>query len=492
MSEAVDIWRGYDPLPAQTAFHTSTAKWRLYAGAVGAGKTKAGSREAIRVAIEYPKSLGIIGRKEYRPLMDSTWRTFMREIEMTGLVEAGLVKITGGKAASSPPHVTFWNGSEIMFRNAKSEQNFLGVEPDWVYIDEGSEVADEVYEMLGAGRLRGTPNPEGKTISKRTVAGKEIEVRVSGPLRIWITCNPGPSNFIRRNFVPPGTRGKRSKGFDMFAARTDENPYLPPEYVAEISSRFTGARHAAYVRGDWGAFEGQVFVEFDPDVHVVDNVDAGSLRGKLIVEGWDFGRAVETAVVWMAVDEEGEEPIVVFADYGRAEADPSEHAQAVKEMRARFGITEVMAIGDPAGRQRGVSGSYMEEYARQGIYIAPCDKGKRQGVRDQRLAQLLNMRVVGTEGRVPGLVICRRCEGLIDSITAARYREGGRVDRDRPDERIKKDDHRLDALEYALMAAPPPMTDASRGAPKWREWVEQGIVVPSAEDALRISSGGLF
>jgi hypothetical protein len=220
---------------------------------------------------------------------------------------------------------------------------------------------------------------------------------------------------------------------------------------------------------------------------VVDNIDAGALRGKLIVEGWDFGRAVETAVVWLAVDEEGEEPIVVFADYGRAEADPSEHAAAVKQMRQRFEITEVMAIGDPAGRQRGVSGSYMEEYARQGIYIAPCDKGKRQGVRDQRLAQMLNMRVIGTEGKTPGLVICRRCEGLIDAITAARYREGGRVDRDRPDERVKKDDHRLDALEYALMAAPPPLTDASAGKPKWQEWVEQGVVLPGAQDALRLA-----
>jgi hypothetical protein len=97
-------------------------------------------RSAPRV--EYPNSLGIIGRKEYRPLMDSTWRTFIRELDMTGLVEAGLAKVTGGKAASSASALSsFWNGSEIMFRNAKSEQNFLGVEPDWVYIDEGSEVS---------------------------------------------------------------------------------------------------------------------------------------------------------------------------------------------------------------------------------------------------------------------------------------------------------------------------------------------------------------
>jgi len=483
MTTSVDIWRGYDPLPAQTAFHSSTAKWRLYAGAVGAGKTKAGSREAILTAINYPKSLGIIGRKEYRPLMDSTWRTFQRELAQTGLQQAGLVRISGGKAAASPPHVHFWNGSEIMFRNAKNEQNFLGVEPDWIYIDEGSEVSDEVYEMLGAGRLRGTPNVNGKTVSTQMIAGKEVQVAVSGPLRIWITCNPGPSTFIRKNFVPPGCDGKRTAGFEVFAARTDENPYLPPEYVDEISKRFTGARHAAYVRGDWGAFEGQVFVEFDPNTHVIPNLDGGSLAGKLIIEGWDFGRAVETAVVWMAVDEDGVDPICVFADYGVAELDPSEHAKRIKEIRARYGIKEVMAIGDPAGRQRGASGSYFEEYARQGIYISPCDKGKRQGIRDQRLAQLLSSRLVRAHGVTPALVICQRCTGLIESIVSARYRPGGRVDRDRPDERAKKNDHRLDALEYALMVSPPPREAGDDG--RWREYLESGLIAPGTAELER-------
>jgi hypothetical protein len=206
----------------------------------------------------------------------------------------------------------------------------------------------------------------------------------------------------------------------------------------------------------------------------------------LIIEGWDFGRAVETAVVWMAVDEEGEEPIVVFADYGVAELEPSEHAKNVRQIRARFGLKEIMAVGDPAGRARGASGSYMEEYARQGIFISPCDKGKRQGIRDQRLAQLLASRLIRSDGAHPALVICRRCAGLIDSITAARYRPASRVDRDRPDERVKKDDHRLDALEYALMVSPPPREQADTG--KWREYMDSGLIAPGTADLQRLRS----
>jgi hypothetical protein len=31
------------------------------------------------------------------------------------------------------------------------------------------------------------------------------------------------------------------------------------------------------------------------------------------------------------------------------------------------------------------------------------------------------------------------------------------------------------------------LTDASAGKPKWQEWVEQGVVLPGAQDALRLA-----
>jgi hypothetical protein len=185
--------------------------------------------------------------------------------------------------------------------------------------------------MLGAGRLRGTPNPNGKTTSTQIINGKPVEVRCPARCGSGSRATPGRPPSSAGTSSLRGTRGKRSEGFDMFAARTDENPYLPPEYVREIESRFTGARHAAYVRGDWGAFEGQVFTEFDQNAHIVDNVRPGITQGQdSSSRDGTSGAPSRRRSSWLAVDEEGEEPIVVFADYGVAEADPSEHAQAVK------------------------------------------------------------------------------------------------------------------------------------------------------------------
>jgi hypothetical protein len=60
------------------------------------------------------------------------------------------------------------------------------------------------------------------------------------------------------------------------------------------------------------------------------------------------------------------------------------------------------------------------------------------------------------------------------------------VDRDRPDERVKKDDHRLDALEYALMVSPPPREEADTG--KWREYLADGLIAPGTADLERARS----
>jgi hypothetical protein len=49
---------------------------------------------------------------------------------------------------------------------------------------------------------------------------------------------------------------------------------------------------------------------------------------------------------------------------------------------------------------------------------------------------------------------------------------------------VKKDDHRLDALEYALMVSPPPREQADTG--KWREYMDSGLIAPGTADVARL------
>ncbi len=60
----------------QALFHQSEAKYRLYIGAWRAGKTYAGCQEALKKSYLYPNNCGLIGRKDFTDLRDTTIKTF--------------------------------------------------------------------------------------------------------------------------------------------------------------------------------------------------------------------------------------------------------------------------------------------------------------------------------------------------------------------------------------------------------------------------------
>jgi phage terminase large subunit len=429
----VDLSRGYDPLPAQAAFHASKARFRCYGGAVGAGKTKAGSREAMRMAIMFPGSTGLIGNYTYRRLHDSTMRTFMLELEQTGLALRRWSRFN-----RSDMELVFWNGSRIWFRNLEDYEQFLGVELDWFYVDEGSVCPDDVFVML-TGRLRGTPAPN---------------TGVIGPLRAWITTNPGPSPWIRRNFID-----RSHPEYALFRAKTTDNPYLDDAYIQTLRQQFSGVWWKRFVEGDWSSFEGQVFHEWDQETHVIDGFRPDKFHA--IFEGYDFGMRGDTHVVWIAVDESGEWPPVVFAEHAANETDVADHAKAVHEMRRFYKLDEgkVRAFGDPAGANRGATltgSSWFHSFADHGIWIAPSVKDPMR--RATRLAQLLSHRTHMPDGTVtPGILFDRRCRKTIESVVSLQYKEhNSRSGEDAPERFLDRNKHGFDALGYGLMPIEPP------------------------------------
>lgn len=474
----IGIWKGYNPFPSQRRFHDACDDpdiWAiLLSGGFGGGKTMPASRQCFRWALGNPGSFGVVARFKATQLMKSTWRTFRRELQRTGLIN--LVEITGG-TGNATPTVTLpkkLGGSTIMFMHLQNVEDLYGIEPDWAFVDEASEVPDNTLDVL-MGRLRGTPTD-----------GPGIEnaegFRVIGPLKIIFATNPGPSKVLRQRFAPLGVPGTPWDGHASFEVPTLENKTLPKQYIEFLKKAYTGARFKAFVLGDWSAFEGQLFTMWDADRHVVNDVTMRDLPGWTLIEGWDFGRAVDTAVTWLAYDPQGRYPKMFIGEYGAPEREVADHAREVLEMRKKLGAREVIVVGDPAGNQRGASGSYIQEYARHGIYISPCMMGRSLPVRDARMANELAATLPSGQ---PGVVICRSCVKLIDGVVQARYRTDRDDDplRDRPEERVKKDDHYLDSAEYALMTAPEPMVFGS--APVLPDYLKEGVGM-SSHEAFRL------
>jgi hypothetical protein len=71
---------GYEPFPKQCQFHSSPAKYRLFGGAAGPGKTKALLMEAVVQALRYPNVNTLLLRRTFPELEASLSHYFRRDV----------------------------------------------------------------------------------------------------------------------------------------------------------------------------------------------------------------------------------------------------------------------------------------------------------------------------------------------------------------------------------------------------------------------------
>ena len=88
----------YEPFPRQLEFWRSKAKYRLFGGAAGPGKTKALLWEAIKHAEDYPGCDTLLLRRTYPELESSLIAQFRRDVPRDWYVSYNEAK-----------HVVTWN-----------------------------------------------------------------------------------------------------------------------------------------------------------------------------------------------------------------------------------------------------------------------------------------------------------------------------------------------------------------------------------------------
>lgn len=408
----------------QYLFHASPAKYRLYVGGMGSGKTRAGCAEAIKQALEQPGTLGLIGRQTYGSLTDTTMRVFF-EILPPQLI---------AKWNKNENHLYLRNGSEIIFRAlepGEGWQKLQSLEVAWFYIDEASETPEEVYLIL-KGRLR-----QGK--AKRLLA--------------WLTSNPNGRDWLWKHFV-----ARQREDHSYFHATTLDNPTLPKDYVGDLLATYPEAWVQRFIFGEFNTFEGQVFPEFEESVHLIDDIDPRtfdpdhSLSWE-IVRAIDHGRTNPTACLWGAFDGDGTG--YIYREYYKSNDIVSSHAQAINALSEGERVS--YTIIDPSAKARGPTNnrSVIDEYADFKIYAQPGNNDVMAGI--NRVSEYLKFER-GQKGEVvkpPRLYICRRCFNLVRELGQYRWqqlRPGQELNE--PEKPVKHDDHTVDALRYMLMTRP--------------------------------------
>lgn len=123
----------------QANFILSEKRYPAFVGGWGTGKSTALIAKAMYLSETYPNNLGVIFRKEYTDLRDSTVRDFEN---YTGL------------KVSSEGAVKLGNKSEILFRHMEQMNNIQNLNLGWFGVEQAEEFdSDEEFFKLH-GRLR--------------------------------------------------------------------------------------------------------------------------------------------------------------------------------------------------------------------------------------------------------------------------------------------------------------------------------------------------
>ena len=129
------------PKKFQADFLYSTARFPAFGAGWGTGKTMFGIMKGLDLSEKYPGNLGLICRKKFVDLRDSTMRDFERYTGLTINRERKEVEIGD-------------TGSIIMFRHADELSALQNINLGWAMIEQAEEFeTDESFQML-RGRLR--------------------------------------------------------------------------------------------------------------------------------------------------------------------------------------------------------------------------------------------------------------------------------------------------------------------------------------------------
>jgi hypothetical protein len=350
----------------------------------------------------------------------------------------------------------------------------------YAYIKLQVRSSDEIIKPSVAVRCSANPlGRHGDWVKKRFV-----EPNRDGYQVFWedVDVDMGDGEIVKvrrdRVFIPAGVR---------------DNPYLPPEYIAELMLAPEHYRRA-FLDGDWDVTPGSFFGDvFDNRKHVIDDLGPTEIR---IPSNWplwwqgDWGSRNPAAAQLATVDNDGM-MIVLDERYGPGE-NPKRWAKEVLGMLEQWGqvdpkgYAKIPGFLDPSCFKDDTSGGpkIADQLFEAGLNVYEGSNERKPGwVEVRRRLQERG----GMNQTTPGLRICRRCTNLIrtlPNLTSPDPEQGG----DQDDIDTKQEDHAADALRYGCMSRPMPRLQKDIIEEEIRRW--ERISLMQNRDVVRNATTG--
>lgn len=435
------------PNHKQQLFFKAKAKHIGYGGARGGGKSWAGRRKLVMLAMRYEALSLLLLRRTMPELRKNHINPLRAELH-------GYARYHQEEKA-----FLFPNGSRLELGYCDNEgdlNQYQGQEYDVICFEEATNFPEEWITFI--------------VTSLRTT-------RTDFKPRVYYTMNPGGvgHEYIKRIFIDRNFKEtEKPDDYVFIQANIYDNKVLMeanPEYIDNLKA-LPEHKRRAHLDGDWDVYEGQVFEEFRNDkehyddrqwTHVIEPFDPP--KQWPIWRSFDFGYSKPFSCAWWTVDYDGRlyrilelygcvknepdtgvkwSPDEIFREIHRIE---TEH-EWLKDKR-------IQGVADPAIWDASHGVSIAETAEKHGVYFEPGDHKRLPGWMQ------VHYRMQFDENGIPMMYVFSCCKAFIRTIPLLVYDEHKPEDID-----TKQEDHVADEVRYLCMANPMKPVTAKERKPK--------------------------
>jgi PBSX family phage terminase large subunit len=392
--------------PGQLAFVDDQATSILGVSAgYGAGKTRALCAKAVHLAMANQGFIGVV-MEPTGPLIRDIWQS-----DFDDFLEAYDIPYTF-RASPLPEYTLHLPGGDtkILCRSFENWQRIIGINGAWILADEidtvNPTIANKAFPKI-LGRLR------------------------SGNVRQFAAAStPEGFRWMWQTFASEDGKGREDRR--LIRMRTQDNPYLPPDFIERMQANYDPQLLKAYLDGEFvNLTTGQVYDRFDRAKHVA--VQMPDISREPLRIGVDFNVGNMSAVIAIRV---GKSLYVVDEVSGAHDTDA-----LAQKIKAHYPDHRIYVYPDASGGNRSTNATQTDIAILESYGMSNQSPKANPPVRD-RVAAVQALLENG-KGEVR-LKIAASCVKTIECLELQSYTEKGDPDKD------AGYDHMNDALGYLV------------------------------------------
>lgn len=295
----------------QYDFFHSRKTYVGYCGGRGAGKTFSGALKILHAAIQNPNRHYRVAAPTYKILKDTSIRTVNELADKLQIKQV---------YHQTDHQLTLTNGAKIDFRSAEDPDTLRGPNLSGFWLDEAGDLKEEAFNIAIA------------CLREGGVMGQ-----------MFVTFTPrGKKHWTYPLFV-----NGNSDITELFQCSTGENPFLPEQFEAVLSSKYTSHFAAQELGGEFIEGEGLMFKQawFEK---FAKHIPQQARRVRYWDRASSDGKGCFTCGVLMAHATDG---LFYVEDVVRGQWDPDAREKIIKSVsyadRGKYGNVRIVVEQEP-------------------------------------------------------------------------------------------------------------------------------------------------